>query len=612
MIQYDERSCILKLICKRKGSVFPRALLFGIPSSLLAVLFTRTEVIDAHVRADSGMTELTESMLWSATTASIGLLVSFRIKQALGRFWEGTGLLHQMRGEWFDSVDCLFTFSRQGKALKGIEVVEFRHTLVRLMSLCHGSALEEIKANPQSNYDVIDLRGLDNQTLKYLQESKDVHHFNRVEVLLHMIRVLMTQAIEDQVVMVPPPIASRVYQTLSRGLVNLLNAKKITDTKFPFPFAQLITILLVLYSFLTPLLVSVAIPNSGMAAFISFWPVFASFSLNFAAIELEMPFGDDDNDLPLNDFQAEMNTSLMMLLHEKADIKAGTSGTCDRNFQSLTTNIRRVDESETSVDPGRRKSVVVKKRREASMFDLCNVVEDLPQCPPSSVGNASAGPGQASGDSRPPLFRPLASMEVLLDTGTAMPEEVIARASVDASVAAVPEAPAVDTKVVGIEFALDKSFNQLSAALREWSRRSEAHTEAMSRIILRNTDILASFSDSVPSLADSVPNLAESIPKLVDTISALNDHAPNFANLSAVVSESATKISETMLVFHDLQPRRDQPLVEQKMNTNRMVDTADAMSPAYRDTVWKSVGCCGGPREARLPIHNHHSLATYR
>ena len=27
----------------------------------------------------------------------------------MARFWEGTGLLHQMRGEWFDAVSCCVT-----------------------------------------------------------------------------------------------------------------------------------------------------------------------------------------------------------------------------------------------------------------------------------------------------------------------------------------------------------------------------------------------------------------------------------------------------------------------------------------------------------------------
>ena len=43
------------------------------------------------------------------------------------------------------------------------------------------------------------------------------------------------EALDDGVLKVAPPILSRVYQTLSRGFVNFLNAKKIADTRFPFP-----------------------------------------------------------------------------------------------------------------------------------------------------------------------------------------------------------------------------------------------------------------------------------------------------------------------------------------------------------------------------------------
>jgi hypothetical protein len=52
---------------------------------------------------------------------------------------------------------------------------------------------------------------------------------NRVEVILHMTQALITKAQEDGVICVPAPIVSRVYQTLSRGFVNLLNAKKIAS-----------------------------------------------------------------------------------------------------------------------------------------------------------------------------------------------------------------------------------------------------------------------------------------------------------------------------------------------------------------------------------------------
>merc|ERR1719395_501808 len=103
---------------------------------------------------------------------------------------------------------------------------------------------------------MIDPLGLDNATLKHLKLCKEVHHFNRVEVILHLTQTIITKALDDGILKIPPPILSRVYQTLSRGFVNLLNAKKIADTRFPFPYAQLITILLLIQTILTPLMIS--------------------------------------------------------------------------------------------------------------------------------------------------------------------------------------------------------------------------------------------------------------------------------------------------------------------------------------------------------------------
>merc|ERR1711964_132930 len=124
------------------------------------------------------------------------------------------------------------------------------------------------------------------------------------EVLLHLLQSLITNAHEIGVLKIPPPILSRVYQTISRGYVNLLNTKKITDTKFPFPFVHLITFLLMLNMILTPLILTVTVSNKFFAPLLSFIPIFSLFSLNFISIELENPFGLDDNDLPLEEFQA--------------------------------------------------------------------------------------------------------------------------------------------------------------------------------------------------------------------------------------------------------------------------------------------------------------------
>merc|ERR1719482_1278571 len=67
----------------------------------------------------------------------------------------------------------------------------------------------------------------------------------------------------------------------------------------------------------------------------TFLPVFGLYCLNFIAGELENPFGTDDNDLPLEHFQTEMNNCLMMLLHPNTDLIANVGPRCETDFFKL-------------------------------------------------------------------------------------------------------------------------------------------------------------------------------------------------------------------------------------------------------------------------------------
>eukprot|EP00927_Polykrikos_kofoidii_P060029 TRINITY_DN55106_c0_g1_i1.p1 TRINITY_DN55106_c0_g1~~TRINITY_DN55106_c0_g1_i1.p1 ORF type:complete len:620 (-),score=117.49 TRINITY_DN55106_c0_g1_i1:9-1868(-) len=336
MIEYNEEYIGL-LVCQFQGSVSFKSAFYATPSAVVCYLLIWFHEGYPEIHEASGIANLNKSHLWTSLTGVLVILLTFRTNRAMARFWEGTGLLHQMRGEWFDSVSCCVTFSRgayfDGKAT---EVTEFRHTIVRLMSLCHGSALEEIAGQTADILDTIDPFGLDTKTLKHLKLCNEVHKFNRVEVLLHLIQSLITNCLEEGVLKIPPPILSRVYQTLSRGFVNLLNAKKIADTRFPFPYAQMIALLLLVQTFMLPVLLASTVPNKVWAPILVFIPLFGFFALNFVGIELENPFGDDPNDLPLERFQSEMNTCLLMLLHDHTDLIPGTSESrCIRDFAVL-------------------------------------------------------------------------------------------------------------------------------------------------------------------------------------------------------------------------------------------------------------------------------------
>jgi len=322
MIDYSEDWLIFTVL-QREGSVFPRSLLFALPAAALAALLVQVraqapelaEELDRLLSIGAAQ----QSQLWTAAVGVLSALITFRVNLAMARFWEGTSLLHQMRGEWFDSVSCCVTFSSASLSKRREETLNFRHTIVRLMSLCHGSALADIGGTIPDECLTIDSKGLNEETRSHLKDCME-EDFKQVEAILHMIQSLVTANLQTGVLKIPPPILSRVYQTLSRGFVNLLNAKKIADTRFPFPLVQVISFLLLLNLVLTPVMTSALFTKAWMAAFFAFLPIFGLCCMNLICAELENPFGSDPNDLPLDYFQAEMNNCLILLLHDSADL----------------------------------------------------------------------------------------------------------------------------------------------------------------------------------------------------------------------------------------------------------------------------------------------------
>eukprot|EP00971_Amphidinium_carterae_P047879 942969-Amphidinium_carterae.2 len=178
---------LLTLFYFKSGSVVGSSLLYAVPSGLLCILLIWLNEGD-NVSWDLKIGEFSYSQVYSMLTTVVSLMVGFRMSQSLARFWEGTTLLHRMRGEWFDSASCLVAFSKKAQASKPAEVQEFRSTLVRMMSLMHACAMMEISDGPECQ-KVLDLSGLDDSTLERLVELKSVHHFDLVEILQHMTKV---------------------------------------------------------------------------------------------------------------------------------------------------------------------------------------------------------------------------------------------------------------------------------------------------------------------------------------------------------------------------------------------------------------------------------------
>merc|ERR1719353_2753236 len=67
---------------------------------------------------------------------------------------------------------------------------------------------------------------------------------------------------------------------------------------------------------MTPIAAALALPPVW-AVLLSFSSIFVLWCIHFNALDLEFPFGNRVNDLPMNEFQSDWNQSLLTLLNVK-------------------------------------------------------------------------------------------------------------------------------------------------------------------------------------------------------------------------------------------------------------------------------------------------------
>eukprot|EP00930_Biecheleria_cincta_P075812 TRINITY_DN6300_c0_g1_i2.p1 TRINITY_DN6300_c0_g1~~TRINITY_DN6300_c0_g1_i2.p1 ORF type:complete len:469 (+),score=72.32 TRINITY_DN6300_c0_g1_i2:140-1546(+) len=251
------------------------------------------------------------TILWSGYTTVLGFLIVFRNNQAYSRFWEGAERIMHIRSEWINAASCLMAFSSREEQ-KTPRVQEFQQLIVRLMSLLHCHALHQLSdfQDGEDVLPVLDLQGVERQHLQFLQTCEG----NRAEVVLQWIQRLIVEAHEDGLLIIAPPILSRIFQELGNGIKNLNACSKIADIPFPFPYAQMITAMLCFHWVVTPCIAASMLSSGGIAACMSFLVTSGLWALQYISLEIDQPFGDDANDLPVLNFQKRFNCDLLLLL----------------------------------------------------------------------------------------------------------------------------------------------------------------------------------------------------------------------------------------------------------------------------------------------------------
>lgn len=310
VIEYTSHGWAVGLAFQHKGSVLHKGFAWAAPAAILSVILH----IYSENYTDWNREKSTLSEIVTGYAFVLGFLLVFRTQIAYTRFWEGASYLQTIRGGWFNVVSCCFAFCTP-KAEKQQEVQQFQHHLVRLMSMLYGTALQEVAQLEEATFEVLDFECMDAKSILWMQQRTE-----KCEVILQWIQRLIVDNHHSGVVSIAPPILSRVFQELGNGIIDLSNARRIKMIPFPFPYAQVMSIMLMIHWFFQILVSGLTMASPFSAAALSFITTLAFWSINYIAMEIEMPYGDDPNDLPLANMQTCMNKSLLTLLHRTAQV----------------------------------------------------------------------------------------------------------------------------------------------------------------------------------------------------------------------------------------------------------------------------------------------------
>jgi putative membrane protein len=269
MIEYDARAW-LPLLVRMRGSVIPRLALrvviaAGLGVAAVLLLERRGVRLPSNAHTLVGV--------------ALGLLLVFRTNASYDRYWEGRRLLGAMVNRTRDLARQVGTY---------VEDAEARAALARLIPAFYWLAAQTLRKHPA-------LGNAERLLTADEQAALSASAFRAPLVTRWIAERLRAEAAAGRL--------SEARLQLLDGNLTALNdalggAERILRTPIPFAYAQHIKIFLVLFCFTAPFVVA---HDMGWATpFACGLLALALFGIDEIGVEIEDPFGDDPNDLPLD------------------------------------------------------------------------------------------------------------------------------------------------------------------------------------------------------------------------------------------------------------------------------------------------------------------------
>jgi len=109
----------------------------------------------------------------------------------------------------------------------------------------------------------------------------------------------------------PSPVIAQIWRVLDYSMQKFELCRSISETPFPFPWAQLIVVVLVVWQVVIPFTVIVSFNNQAFGVVMGMSVTWALWALNEVARDIEDPFTYEPNDIPLARLQHQFNERLL-------------------------------------------------------------------------------------------------------------------------------------------------------------------------------------------------------------------------------------------------------------------------------------------------------------
>jgi len=358
MIVYDNSQQV-RILLRVSGSIVPRCL----PVGLFTLLWGAGLAVSRHLELTEDIIGRSPDFIDDDAACRIfGVVVGWflvvRVNVALSRWMDGISQVQTMLCKWTDAFNCLngFLCGREVDAAAAQHILFFRirvahyfalmsclafstlrtgHTellldevpikakfplgagkstfatcrttrlgkgaTARLQTTISGAALD-VAADDKaamSNMRDLDLAVLHAPTeaeVAVLAQASD-----KVKTICLWIAQAVMVEVSNGVLDCPPPIVSRIFAEISDGMLGFHQALRVSHVPFPFPFAQIVSLLLMALYLILPMYIDVFTQNVVLTPVIAFVLPMCYCGINQIAVELEEPFGLDKNDVDIEE-----------------------------------------------------------------------------------------------------------------------------------------------------------------------------------------------------------------------------------------------------------------------------------------------------------------------